>query len=35
MDHRTGAQYLYRYKYGITPLLDSDGSPLLVLEAGD
>lgn len=35
VDHRTGAQYLYRYKYGITPLLDSDGSPLLVLEAGD
>lgn len=35
VDHRTGAQYLYRYKYGITPLLDVDGTPLLVLEAGD
>lgn len=35
VDHRTGAQYLYRYEYGITPLLDSDGSPLLVLEAGE
>lgn len=21
IDHRTGAQYLYRYKYGVTPLL--------------
>ncbi len=35
VDHSTGAQYLYRYKYGITPLLDADGTPLLVLEAGE
>ena len=35
VDHRTGAQYLYRFKYGITPLLDADGTPLLVLEAGE
>ena len=35
VDHRTGAQYLYRYKYGVTPLLDADGSPLLVAEAGE
>ena len=35
VDHRTGAQYLYRYKYGVTPLLDADGTPLLVLEAGE
>lgn len=35
VDHETGAQYLYRYKYGVTPLLDADGSPLLVAEAGE
>ena len=35
VDHRTGAQYLYRYEYGVTPLLDVDGTPLLVLEAGE
>ena len=35
VDHRTGAQYLYRYEYGITPLLDTDGTPLLVAEAGE
>ena len=35
VDHRTGAQYLYRYRYGITPLLDADGTPLLVAEAGE
>ena len=35
VDHRTGAQYLYRYKYGVTPLLDADGTPLLVAEAGE
>lgn len=34
VDHRTGVQYLYRYKYGLCPLLDADGTPLLVLEAG-
>lgn len=34
VDHETGAQYLYRYEYGVTPLLDADGSPLLVAEAG-
>ena len=35
VDHRTGVQYLCRYKYGVTPLLDVDGTPLLVLEAGE
>ena len=34
VDHRTGAQYLYRDNYGVTPLLDVDGTPLLVAEAG-
>ena len=34
VDHETGVQYLYRYKCGITPLLDVDGTPLRVLEAG-
>ena len=34
VDHETGVQYLYRHEYGITPLLDADGSPLRVLEAG-
>ena len=35
VDHRTGAQYLCSYRYGVTPLLDVDGTPLLVLEAGE
>ena len=35
VDHRTGVQYLCRYKYGLCPLLDADGSPLLVAEAGE
>ena len=35
VDHETGAQYLYRYRYGLCPLLDADGSPLLVAEAGE
>lgn len=35
VDHETGVQYLYRYKYGLCPLLDADGTPLLVLEAGE
>ena len=35
VDHSTGVQYLYRYKYGVCPLLDADGSPLLVAEAGE
>ena len=35
VDHRTGVQYLYRYKYGLCPLLDADGTPLLVAEAGE
>ena len=35
VDHETGAQYLCRYKYGLCPLLDADGSPLLVAEAGE
>ena len=33
VDHSTGVQYLYRYRYGLTPLLDADGTPLLVAEA--
>lgn len=35
VDHDTGVQYLYRYKYGVCPLLDADGAPLLVAEAGE
>lgn len=35
VDHRTGVQYLCRYRYGVTPLLDADGTPLLVAEAGE
>lgn len=35
LDNETGVQYLCRYKYGITPLLSSDGTPKLVGEAGD
>lgn len=35
VDHSTGVQYLYRYKFGLCPLLDADGTPLLVLEAGE
>lgn len=35
VDHETGAQYLYRYKYGLCPLLDADGSPLLVAGVGE
>ena len=34
VDHETGVQYLYRYKCGLCPLLDADGTPLRVLEAG-
>lgn len=34
VDHQTGVQYLYRDKCGVTPLLDADGSPLLVAETG-
>ena len=35
VDHETGAQYLYRYEYGVTPLLDADGTPLLAQDAGE
>ena len=35
VDHSTGAEYLYAGGAGITPLLDADGTPLLVAEAGD
>ena len=39
VDHETGAQYLayasYRYGAAVCPLLDADGTPLLVLEAGE
>lgn len=39
VDHETGAQYLayssYRYGAAVCPLLDVDGTPLLVLEAGE
>lgn len=37
VDHETGVEYLVwrgSYKGGITPLLDADGSPMLVSEAG-
>lgn len=34
VDHRTGVQYLVTAS-GVCPLLDADGSPLLVLEAGE
>lgn len=33
VDHRTGVQYLVTAS-GLCPLLDADGTPLLVLEAG-
>lgn len=39
VDHETGVQYLacmeYRYGAAVCPLLDADGTPLLVAEAGD
>lgn len=35
VDHRTGIQYLYAADTGLCPLLDADGTPLLVLEAGE
>lgn len=35
VDNETGVQYLCRSKYGVTPLLSSDGTPRLVGEAGD
>ena len=39
VDHQTGVQYLacmeYRYGAAVCPLLDVDGTPLLVLEAGE
>ena len=39
VDHETGVQYLacmeYRYGAAVCPLLDADGSPLLVSEAGE
>ena len=34
VDHRTGVQYLVTAS-GVCPLLDADGTPLLVLEAGE
>ena len=34
VDHRTGVQYLVTTS-GVCPLLDADGTPLLVLEAGE
>ena len=37
VDHRTGVQYLLhddRSSAGLCPLLDADGTPLRVLEAG-
>ena len=34
VDHLTGVQYLMSGT-GLTPLLDVDGTPLLVLEAGE
>ena len=35
VDHETGAQYLYAASTGLCPLLDADGTPLLVAEAGE
>lgn len=38
VDHETGVEYLVwhaGYKGGLCPLLDVDGSPLLVAEAGE
>lgn len=35
IDNETGVQYLCRSKYGITPILSSDGTPKLVGEAGN
>ena len=36
VDHETGAQYLFRRSGGgACPLLDVDGTPLLVSEAGE
>ena len=35
VDHSTGIQYLYAVDIGLCPLLDVDGTPLLVLEAGE
>ena len=35
VDHSTGAEYLYAGSAGLCPLLDVDGTPLLVLEAGE
>lgn len=35
VDHRTGAQYLYAANTGLCPLLDADGTPLLVAGAGE
>ena len=34
VDHRTGVQYLVTAS-GVCPLLDTDGRPLLVAEAGE
>ena len=34
VDHRTGVQYLVTAD-GVCPLLDADGTPLLVAEAGE
>ena len=35
VDRSTGAEYLYAAGAGLCPLLDTDGTPLLVLEAGE
>ena len=35
VDHSTGVEYLYAGGAGLCPLLDADGTPLLVLEAGE
>ena len=35
VDHSTGVQYLYARDVGLCPLLDADGTPLLVAEAGE
>ena len=35
VDRSTGAEYLYAVGAGLCPLLDADGTPLLVAEAGE
>lgn len=34
VDHQTGVEYILRENYGMCPLLNADGTPLRVSEAG-